>query len=79
MIHADTNFLMACYFQVPGRSEAVGRFMLQYEQPVVAAGCMLFALFDTRSRARALALALRLKVFPEATVEYKAGLAILRA
>ena len=155
MIYADTNFLMACHFQVPGRSERVERFLRRNSQPVIVgelaeleaenrfacecgqadgpqwrclqarldaggwmrdpvawpvvrektrelfaryssraslgtadvmhlaaaqlAGCTLFASFDTRSRARALALALRLKVFPEATVEDKAGLAILRA
>lgn len=35
MIYADTNFLLACHFQVPGRSDLVERFLRRNSLPVV--------------------------------------------
>lgn len=35
MIYADTNFLLACHFQVPGRSDAVERFLRGNSLPVI--------------------------------------------
>lgn len=35
MIYADTNFLLACHFQVPGRSDLVERFLRRNSLPVI--------------------------------------------